>query len=298
MLSDSIYLELKKLTETASIKLAQSIQSQPILTPISDQPILTTYVHSGQSETPILLLHGFDSSLLEFRRLFPLLAAEQETWAVDLLGFGFTERQPLLKFGISDLKAHLYAFWETLIQKPVILVGASMGGATALDFTLTYPKAVKKLVLIDSAGLAKPPTIGKFMFSPLDFLATAFLQNLRVRQKISEAAYYDKTFANLDAQCCAALHLKTANWNKALIAFTKGGGYGSFKDSLSQIQQKTLILWGENDKILGTADAERFEALIPNSQLIWIQKCGHVPHLEQPSMTAKHILEFGYSNLK
>lgn len=86
-------LELvKQLTESTSIALAQSIECQAIATPLSTQEIATTYVHGGSGGTPILLLHGFDSSVFEFRRLLPLLAADNETWAVDLLGFGFTDR--------------------------------------------------------------------------------------------------------------------------------------------------------------------------------------------------------------
>ena len=50
------------------------------------------------------------------------------------------------------------------------------------------------------------------------------------------------------------------------------------------------MIWGENDKILGTKDATKFEELIPNSQLIWIPECGHVPHLEKVELTAKAIL--------
>jgi pimeloyl-ACP methyl ester carboxylesterase len=267
-------------------------------TPVSPKAISTTYVQQGEGGTPILLLHGFDSSLFEYRRLLPILAQNNETWAVDLLGFGFSERRLDVPVTPETIKIHLYYFWKTFIQRRVILVGASMGGATALDFTLIYPEAVEKLVLIDSAGLAKPPILGKYMFYPLDFFATAFLKNPSVRRSISKAAYYDKTFASLDAQLCAALHLQWDNWNKALIAFTKSGGYGSFLDKISAIKQPTLILWGENDKILGIKDATKFKKLIPNSKLVWITECGHVPHLEKPQITAEHILEFDRVNKK
>jgi pimeloyl-ACP methyl ester carboxylesterase len=290
---------INNLTESTSITLAKQIQVVSLNTPLSVQAhryadlfeIATTYVQQGEGETPILLLHGFDSSLFEYRRLLPILAQHHETWAVDLLGFGFSERRLDLPITPETIKTHLYFFWKTFIQRPVILVGASMGGATALDFTLTYPEAVEKLVLIDSAGLAKPPVFGKYMFYPLDFFATAFLKNPSVRRSISKAAYYDQTFASLDAQLCAALHLQCENWNKALIAFTKSGGYGSFLTKISAIEQPTLILWGEHDKILGIKDATRFEKQIPNSKLVWIKECGHVPHLEKPQVTAKHILE-------
>ncbi|ELS01600.1 putative hydrolase or acyltransferase of alpha/beta superfamily [Xenococcus sp. PCC 7305] len=290
MFPEYIPVEANQLTENTSIALAKEIKISAIATDFSPEAIPTTYVKQGNGGTPILLLHGFDSSLLEFRRLFPQLAEQQETWAVDLLGFGFSDRVPNLPYSAAGIKAHLYYFWKTLIKKPVILVGASMGGAAAIDFTLEYPETVEKLVLLDSAGLAKQPMIGKFMFPPLDYWATEFLRNPKVRHNISKAAYYDKSFASQDAQVCASLHLKCRNWNQALIDFTKSGGYGSFTKKASNIAQETLILWGKQDKILGTKDAHKFAKLIPNNQLVWIDNAGHVPHLEKSQAVAQKIL--------
>lgn len=292
MFASSLPSAVAQLTEPASIALVQSIEQIAIATPLSEQPINTAYVRQGGGGTPILLIHGFDSSVLEFRRLLPLLATQGETWAVDLLGFGFTDRAAGMQFSPATIKTHLYYFWKTLIAQPVILVGVSMGGAAAIDFSLTHPEAVKKLVLIDSAGFAKGSAMGRFMFPPLDYLAVEFLRNPRIRDRISRTAYKNPSFASLDAQLCGALHLQMPNWNQALIAFTKSGGYSSFKDKLAQIQSPTLILWGDSDKILGTEDAQRFKEAIARSQLIWIEDCGHVPHLEQPQITAQHILDF------
>ncbi|MBH8552302.1 alpha/beta hydrolase [Nostocaceae cyanobacterium CENA357] len=282
-----------QLTEPASIALAQKIQSQAIATPLTTQPITTTYVHQGSGGIPILLIHGFDSSILEFRRLLPLLAADNETWAVDLLGFGFTDRLAGLKFSPVAIKTHLYYFWKTLINQPVILLGVSMGGAAAIDFALTYPEVVQKLVLIDSAGLKGGSPLSRLMFPPLGYLATEFLRNPKVRDRISRLAYKNLNLVSVDALDCGSLHLQMQSWSQALIAFTKSGGYSAFRfKKLSEIVQPTLILWGDNDKILGTEDAKRFKRAIPNSQLIWIQDCGHIPHLEQPEITAQHILNF------
>ena len=293
MFPSFISADANNLTESNSIELVKKISIEPILTPLSQDEIATTYVQQGNGDTPILLLHGFDSSLLEFRRLLPLLATNNQTWAVDLLGFGFTQREPNIQFTPGAIKTHLYYFWKTLIRKPIILVGASMGGATAIDFTLTYPEVVDKLVLIDSAGLTKQPIVGKFMFPPLDYLATEFLRQPKVRRNISKAAYYDKSFASADAQTCTDLHLKSEGWNRALISFTKSGGYGSFIKQLNQIAQPTLIVWGREDRILGTKDAAKFKQGFINSHLIWIEKCGHVPHLEKPQITSEAINSFG-----
>jgi pimeloyl-ACP methyl ester carboxylesterase len=272
--------------------LAQQIATVEVMTPLCPQPVVTSFVQQGTGQPPILLLHGFDSSVIEFRRLLPLLAQQSATWAIDLLGFGFTERRQDVSFSPSAIKTHLYASWETLIREPVVLVGASMGGAAALDFALSYPEAVRQLVLIDSAGLTAGPAMGKYLVPPLGYLATAFLRNLKVRQKISLKAYHDSSYASSDALCCAALHLGQPRWRQALVAFTQSGGYGSFQAEFAQLKPPTLILWGRSDQILGTAAAEQFQQAIVGSKLVWIEDCGHVPHLEKPEETALAILSF------
>ncbi|MGG6297492.1 alpha/beta fold hydrolase [Leptolyngbya sp. AN02str] len=254
--------------------------------------LTTTYVRQGTGDAPILLLHGFDSSVMEFRRLLPLLAPHRETWAVDLLGFGFTERSPHVPITPATIDTHLFAFWQQSIGKPVILVGASMGGAAAIAFALAHPEAVQQLVLLDSAGYSVGPSMGRLVIQPVGQLATQFLRSPKVRQNIAVKAYYNPELASADAATCAALHLREPGWQQALISFTQCGGYRSCKQQLAQLSLPTLILWGKQDRILGTADAAKFQRAIANSQLIWVDECGHVPHLEQPQQTADHILAF------
>ena len=290
------------LTETTSIDLAMRIQQRSIL--VGKVEIETSVVQFSPPESPselpqalpanapIVLLHGFDSSVFEFRRLIPALEEKlQRVWAVDLLGFGFTDRSVVQQFDPAAIKAHLYAFWETCIGQPMVLVGASMGGAAAIDFALTYPEAVKQLVLLDAAGFAKGPVLAKFFIEPLGQAVTDFLRQPKVRQKVSERAYYDSAFATADAELCAALHLEMPGWSRALIAFTKSGGYGFLGDRIGDISAPTQIIWGRQDRILGTKDAAKFEKTIPKAQLTWIENCGHVPHLEKPEETACAIVQ-------
>ena len=283
---------VKLLQESASITLAQNIKRQSITTSLSQQPIATSYVHEGKSNTPILLLHGFDSSVLEFRSLVPLLVAHNQVWAIDLLGFGFTERIEEISYNPYTIKTHLYHFLETLINQPVILVGASMGGATAIDFTLTYPEAVKQLVLINSVGFSGDFPLGKFLFPPLDYLAVEYW-----RQRKLQTLYLGETFGNLklgdiEAVRCAVLHLEMPNWDEAMISFTKSGGYSELANKIARVDKPTLILWGEVDNTFDRGDAVKFNNAIARSQLIWLKNCGHVPQLEQPQTTASHILAF------
>jgi pimeloyl-ACP methyl ester carboxylesterase len=285
--------ESTTLTEPTSIQLLQAIQLHAIATSLSPNPILTSCVHNGiSSSDPMLLLHGFDSSVLEFRRLLPPLAAQRSVWALDLLGFGFTERLDGIVYSSTAIRQHLYACWQARINQPVILVGASMGGAAALDFALAYPDAVKTLILIDSAGYTVGPNLGHWLIPPLGFWATEFLRNPNVRRRISEQAYCDRRWASADALCCASLHLNQPRWREALISFTQSGGYRSFKQQLPDLVCPTLIIWGDRDRILGTTDAAAFHQGIPHSKLLWVNDCGHVPHLEQPDQTAQAILDF------
>lgn len=288
-----------QLTEETSRQIAIALQQKAIATPLCPEAIQTTYVQQGTGSLPVLLLHGFDSSVFEFRRLLPELALSFETWAVDLLGFGFTERPAQINFSPATLKTHLYSVWKTLIGRPMVLVGASMGGAAAIDFALTYPDAVDRLVLLDSAGFAKAPPSGRWLL-PITYAGTEVLRNAWVRGRISKSAYHDSTWASADAACCAALHLSCPGWRRALVSFAQSGGYNFLASRIAELSMKTLILWGRSDQILGTEDAYKFEdALraidadgIPQGTLIWLDQCGHVPHLEKPQQTAGLIRTF------
>ncbi len=283
---------VRQLTAPDSIAFASQIQRTDIVTPLLPTAIATSYVCQGAGKIPIVLLHGFDSSILEFRRIIPILAANRVVWAIDLLGFGFTERLSDCPFSSMSIRTHLATFWQTKIQQPIILVGVSMGGAAAIEFTIEYPEAVHQLVLIDSAGFTQPPALGKFLIQPFGNLATKFLASPKVRKSISEKAYFDRSCVTADAQLCAALHLEMPNWSQALIAFTRSGGYGYLLDRLPQIDRETLIIWGKQDRILGIEAAPKFQQYLPTAQLQWIDNCGHVPHLEQPEVTARSILDF------
>ncbi len=95
------------LTEPTSIALANLVQRGLVSTPLTPEPIPTTYALSGVGLAPVLLLHGFDSSLLEFRRLLPELALHRQTWALDLLGFGFSDRRLSPSLSPATIKTQL-----------------------------------------------------------------------------------------------------------------------------------------------------------------------------------------------
>ena len=294
MFPDFLPRDVELLKNSDSIELAKNIRREPILTPLSNNKIPTAYVNSGtidRNSPPILLLHGFDSSLLEFRRLIPLLASTKETWAVDLLGSGFTERSPDLDYNPDTIREHLYCFWQSLIQRPVILVGISMGGATAMDFALTYPEAVAKLVLVNSVGYTGSFEVGRLLPEPAIDMGVEFW-----RQRRSLGLYWGQMFGLLDWETedvirCAALPSLMPGWQKAIYDFTRSGGYYRLKERIPLIDTPTLIIWGERDEVVGTQAAYQFREAIAGSKLVWLS-CGHSPQWEQAALLARQILQF------
>ena len=265
--------------------------------------ITTAYVHYAATQStssldaaPILLLHGFDSSLLEFRRLLPLLAKNHKIWAIDLLGSGFTEYTSILAVNPQTIRQHLLSVIIIWMKQPVILVGASLGGAVAIDFVLHYPNWVQSLILIDSVGFSGSFPVGQFLPQSLIELGADWLY-LRKHTALAAASVLPVMNPTLiDVLRCSLLHQEMPGWKAAITSFTQSGGYASLDDRLGAIKHPTLILWGEADDVLGIADATRFEQAISGSQLIWIQQAGHVPHFDQPQTVAEHLLTFAALN--
>ena len=292
MFPDFLPQEVHLLENSDSIFVAANIKRYRISTPLLASQIATAYVKLGSNNPPILLLHGFDSSVLEFRHLIPALASQHQTWAVDLLGFGFTERSPYLSYNPNAIEKHLYCFWQTLIERPVILVGVSMGGATAIDFTLTHPEAVAKLILINSVGYNGSFPIGKLLPEPTIEMGVEFWRQRRIQSLFwgKNLGLFDRKTE--DAIRCAALPSLMPNWDLAIKDFTRSGGYYFLKERIPLLDKPTLILWGERDDELGTEVAYQFKGAIANSKLVWLSGLGHSPQWEQPQLVAKEILEF------
>ena len=284
-----------------AIALIQQLQRRVVQVPFErgTTPIATAYVHHSSAQSafqpnaaPILLLPGFDSSLLEFRGLLPLLTTQHETWTVDLFGSGFTEYVPTLPVNPQTIRQHLFSVVETWIGQPVILVGASLGGAVAIDFALNYPNWVRSLVLIDSVGFSGSFPVGQFLPHPLIELGANWLHFRKQAALTAALALPMIDPMLLDALRCSLLHQEMPGWKGAIASFTQSGGYANLRSRIAQVNHPTLILWGEADDVLGTDDATKFEQSISGSQLIWILKASHVPHYDQPQSVAAHLLTF------
>eukprot|EP01036_Dinobryon_divergens_P043521 gene43521-57945_t len=122
---------------------------------------------SKRGLAPLVLVHGFDSSCFEFRRIAPLLNERRDVYAIDILGWGFNDHSGVKDFSPAAKINHLREFIKTKIDGPCILVGASLGGAIAIILAVDSPELVEKVVLIDAQGFID----GKEKTDTPDFLA-------------------------------------------------------------------------------------------------------------------------------
>ncbi|MFN7677458.1 MAG: alpha/beta fold hydrolase, partial [Cyanobacteriota bacterium] len=198
-------------------------------------------------------------------------------------------------FGPAGVLAHLEALLDALplqlglspsappLSGGIGVIGASMGGAVAMELARRRPVQVSRLLLLDPAGLTGRP---RALPAPLANLGVRFLALPWVRRGLCRSAFADPDASVGPAELeIASLHLRAPGWADALAGFARSGGFAG--QGLPLPPQPTQVLWGEQDRVLGANDRRAVAALFPQS-LVAVPRCGHLPHLDQPKLVRDH----------
>ena len=240
----------------------------------------------------IILIHGFDSCFLEYRRLTPLLKKNNKLIIPDLYGFGFCPRSSGNKYGFKYLMKHLNSVLNYFSKdQPIGLIGASMGGALALELARQNPKKVNRVLLLSPAGLAgKNPKIPW----PLNHLGAFFLSQPFVRRGLCRQAFAEpkKNVGPAEEQI-ASIHLKVPGWQTSLADFAANGGVSGC--GLPKPVQPIKIILGKYDRIIPMDEKEETKRNY-ESYIEIATKSGHLPHLEEPTLVAEAWEKFKKSN--
>ena len=244
-------------------------------------------VNSGKGD-PLILLHGFDSSFLEFRRIYPYLKKNFQIIIPDLLGFGFSPRHATDQYSPKKIISYLIDMIDNLkINKKIKIIGASMGGSAALNLAYEIPDLIDKMILFSPAGL-----FGESMKIPYPFnhIGAAFLGLPQVRKSLCRQAfaYPDKSVGEMEEQI-ASIHLKCSGWRNSLASFAKSGGFAGTDKYIQNVPIKTVC--GENDRILGKKEILKLKN-IEKLNYVGLQNCGHLPHLDLPFLSSKIIQDY------
>jgi pimeloyl-ACP methyl ester carboxylesterase len=235
----------------------------------------------------VILLHGLGGEAANWTTNIGPISENYHVYALDQIGFGRSGK-PLIEYRIQTFVDFLEAFMRELKIPKATLIGSSLGGWIAADFTAQHGHLVDKLVLVDAGGLAPlgprsrnlPPDVGAGSVSGT--------------RKMFELIFHGKEFVTEELVKRTFVH-----------KMRRGDGYtqqrtltgillsNQFVDNkLGRIRAPTLIIWGRSDRLTDLSLGERFQKRILGAKLTVLDECGHIPHVERPEQFNKIVLDF------
>ena len=245
---------------------------------------------------PIVLIHGTGSSLHTYDHWTRNLVKNHRVIRMDLPGYGLTGPFPNRNYSVGDYIDFLKYFLDEIGVKKCVLAGNSLGGNIAWRFTLKYSDIVNKLILIDAAGY---PINSKSTPLAFKIAQIPIIQNLftyitpRTVVKVSvENVYKDKAKVTKElVDRYFELTLRKGNRQAFVDRFKVKTDTVSYK-KIKLINQRTLILWGEDDELIPLSMAYQFHNDLPNDTLVILKNAGHVPMEENPNESLRPVMKF------
>jgi len=240
------------------------------------------FIEEGEGE-PLLLLHGLFGALSNFKDLVEYFKTRYKV-VVPLLPLFDLD---IFHTSVGGLEKHVQKFIETRGYTDIHLLGNSLGGHVALVHILKHPEKIKSLILTGSSGLFENgmgdsyPKRGDYEYI----------------KKKTQVTFYDPATAT--KELVDEVFEITNNRIKVIkiIALAKSAIRNNLGEELNQIKQPTCLIWGNNDSVTPPFVGREFNRLIPNSELHFVDKCGHAPMMEVPD-EFNRILEGFLSRLK
>jgi 2-succinyl-6-hydroxy-2,4-cyclohexadiene-1-carboxylate synthase len=256
---------------------------------------------SGKNLTPLLFLHGYTGSSLEWKRFFGSLSRKFLPFAIDLPGHGETDSPADLNFYTSSSLSYQIAEILTRLEfNKVIICGYSMGGRAALSFYASRPDMVSGLILESTTpGIIEPRLRDERVYS--DSILAKKIEEEGVEKFGSywlNLPMFDSLKTLPEEEYAKILKSRIHNNAVGLINSLKGFGTGSMPqlwDSLRNISFPVLLITGEYDSKFTGINIEMKERILKSSHHI-IKECGHNTHLEKPDYFINLVNNYLYDN--
>jgi pimeloyl-ACP methyl ester carboxylesterase len=253
------------------------------------------YVDKGQGPA-VVLIHGLGGSLYNFRYNIPALSERFRVVALDLKGFGYSDR-PLDADYSQTAQARLVAdVMDRLGIGEAAVLGHSLGGAIALRLAALYPQRVARLILAASApplsARGGVPPLGDAALRPFLRLGTALvLHQPSLREAVLRSGFYDPSFLTPEMLEEFRRIGRIRGTAEAIVRVLLNSARDEPLD-LTQIRQPTLLLWGTGDRAMGLRIARWFETRLPNARLRVIERARHMVIEERSDESNAAILAF------
>lgn len=259
--------------------------------------------------TPLVLIHGFGASIGHWRKNIPVLAAGgYRVFALDLLGFGGSDKPPL-DYSLELWQQLLKDFWDTQIQTPAVFVGNSIGALLSLMMVADYPEITAGAVLINCAGGLnhRPHELNL----PLRLVMRAFTQLVsskligpvlfnRIRQKARIRSTLLQVYRNPEAVTDELVDLLytpscDVGAQKVFASILTAPPGPTPSELLPKVKHPVLVIWGADDPWTPVSGGRVFQELSANGQpieFVSIPNAGHCPHDERPEVVNSLILKW------
>ena len=249
----------------------------------------------GEGKPALVLLHGFGASIYSWQEVMSPLAEDAYVVAFDRPAFGLTERplpgepawpgyNPYSKEAQVDLTVGLM---DEMGISRAVLVGNSAGGTVAAETALAYPERVRALVLVDAAiytGGGSPAWIRPLLNTP-QMRRVGPLLARRIQswgRDFGRSAWHDPSKIPSDYWEHYERPLQAEHWDRALWELTRSSRPSAVSDRLSELTMPTLVITGDDDRVVPTEQSVRLAESLPDAALVVIPECGHVPQEECP----------------
>ncbi len=226
-----------------------------------------SYIDEGEGEV-LLLLHGLMGALSNWDKVIEDFRGQYRVIIPILPIYDL----PLLTTGVKNLAKYVHKFVKYKKLTDITLLGNSLGGHVALIYVLSHPTYVKAMVLTGSSGLYENAFGGSFpRRESYDF----------VKEKV-EYTFYDPATATKDLVDDVYRIINDRHSVIRILAMAKSAIRHNMNKDLHKIHIPVSLIWGRDDKITPPEVAVEFNELLPDSELHWIDKCGHAPMMERP----------------
>lgn len=252
------------------------------------------YRDEGRRDGPTLvLLHGYSASLQVWEPWVKALADDYRVITLDLPGHGLTRADQGYAAGREGYETVVDRVTTRLGAKRFTLGGNSMGGGVAWGYAIDHPDRIDGLVLIDAAGW---PSDGKNQAMIFKILqrpwGRVLLKNIDTRPLIRQglqAAYLEPRLVTPELIDRYVELARAPGHRDILLGLQAGPRRVATPEQLSPIKAPTLVMFGQQDKLIPAADGQRFAAAIPGSTLILYPDVGHVPMEQIPDRSVRDL---------
>lgn len=269
------------------------------------------HTYGGSGEPPILFIHGLGSAgYLEWRFNLPYFASVRRVYAPDLPGFGRSAK-PRLDYRLHTFESSVFSYVTELGLPQVDVVGTSLGGRIAIDFSLTHPRLVRKLVLVNAMGLGRPGFKFYYPLVAVPRVGEGVLRGVRrglnrmepprlrrfFRRLVGSGADVEQSIDDRYLAELREMHA-SAGYHEAYLATVRSLARpsavrgASLASALSAVGLPVLLAWGAEDHLFPLEMAYRAHDEIPGSRLAVIKGAGHTPQADRPDEFNRVVADF------